>query len=105
MTVKVKQEQFHGGSRASRGKSAGHIRCLRILLQAMHNKKMFELESEGQGLEFNIRNGSIRWQISISIKVINEQFSIVFNDFEILTFQNSWNENFFKNMIYNICSP
>ena len=47
------------------------------------------LENIGQGyMEYNIRNGPIRWQISPSIKVIVEHFSLALTVFEIFTFQN-----------------
>ena len=37
----------------------------------------------------NIYNGSIRWQISTSIEVVLEHFSLAFTVFEIYTFENS----------------
>ena len=44
-------------------------------------------------IEYNILNGSIRWQISISIKVVLEHFSLTLTVFEIFTFQNFDLEN------------
>ena len=39
---------------------------------------------------YNISNGPIRWQISISIKVTFGHFSLALAVFDIFTFQNSW---------------
>ena len=50
---------------------------------------MFDLEIWVKVLEYNIRNGPVRWQISASIKVIPGHFSLALIVFEIFTFQNS----------------
>ena len=48
---------------------------------------MFELGNEGQDhTEYNIRH-HIRWQISFSIKVIFEYFSLALTIFQIFTFK------------------
>ena len=49
----------------------------------MHNKKMFELENEGQGHGVQQSNGTIQWQISFSIKVILEHFWLALIIFQI----------------------
>ena len=85
----MKQEQLHGGGRASRGKSARDIRGQSNFLQQMHNKKMFDLENEGQGHEVQGSQWSHSMQISISIQVILGHFSLAFTVFEIFTFKNS----------------
>ena len=41
-------------------------------------------------IEYNIRNGSFPWQISISVKFILEHLSLDLTVFKILTFQNVW---------------
>ena len=51
---------------------------------------MFALEHECKKMtEYNIRNGSIQWQISAYIKAILEHFSLALTVFEICTIQNS----------------
>ena len=56
----------------------------------MHIKKMLYLENFGQGVtEYNIRNGPIRWQLSISIKVKLEHVSLALTVFDIFELQNS----------------
>ena len=37
--------------------------------------------------EYNIRNDPVRWQISTSIKITSEQFSLALTVFQIFTFQ------------------
>ena len=49
----------------------------------MHNKKMFDLENKGQRNGVTSRNGSIRCQISTSIKVILEHFSLALAMFKV----------------------
>ena len=53
-------------------------------------RKCLTLKMKVKVTEYNIRNGSIRWQISFSIKVILEHFSLAPSIFEIFTFQNLW---------------
>ena len=53
------QEQLHGGVRASRIKSAGDIRCLRIFYDKCITTK-FELEDQGHGDEYTNRNGKYK---------------------------------------------
>ena len=54
------------------------------------SRKCLTLKILVKVMEYNIGNGSIWWQISTSIKVILEQFSLTLSVFEIFTFQNSW---------------
>ena len=62
----VRQGQLDGGGRANRVKSAGEVRCMPAhFLKHMHNKKMFDLENEGQG------HGVQQWQRSLSMANIN----------------------------------
>ena len=41
-------------------------------------------------MDYNILNGPLRWQMSTSIKLKHEHFSLDLMVFEIFTFQNSW---------------
>ena len=53
------------------------------------NKKIFDLESEGQVTVYTNRNGHILWQISTSIQVIPEQPLLA-----LIVFQIYHNSNF-----------
>ena len=88
--ILIKQEQLHGGGRASRGKYAGDIRCLPIFYNKRITRKCLTLKTKVMVVEYNIRNGPIRWQISTSMKVIVEHYLLALAVFEILAFQNSW---------------
>ena len=68
------QYQFHGEGCASRGKSAGDIRCLRIVYYKYVTRKCFTLKINVKVTEYNIRHGAIRWRISISINVTHDHF-------------------------------
>ena len=54
--------------------------------------------------EYNIRNGSVRWQISNSIKVILEQFLLVINVSEYALSKFVTLKMYIKDIIYNIRS-
>ena len=62
---------------ASRDQSDGDIRCLRIFY-SQYNQcvtwKYLTLKMKVKVMEYNIRNGKIRWKISTSIKVIRAYF-------------------------------
>ena len=49
-----------------------------------------DLEIQVKVMKSNICKGSVWWQISTSIKVVLEHFSLALTVFEILTFQNLW---------------
>ena len=67
----LRQEQLHGGGRASRGTSAGDIGCLRIFYSKCVTLKMFDrVKIKVEITKYNVRDGPIRCRISISIKVI-----------------------------------
>ena len=72
-----KQEQLNDGDHASlsRGKSVGtSIVTEKVVLQ-MRNKKMFDLENEGQRDGAQFRNGEIWLQISKSVKDIKHFYA------------------------------
>ena len=81
------QEELRVGRRANRGKSAGDIRCL---CKFLYNKCITRTRLTGSGSIYINRNGAIRWQISTSIEVVLEHFSLTFTIFKIFTFQISW---------------
>ena len=49
--------------------------------------KYLTSKNEVKDMEYNIRNGPIRWQIESCIKVIREHAWLAFTVFEIFTFQ------------------
>ena len=53
------------------------------------------LENLGQGKEFNICTGPIRWEISTSKKVILEHFSLALTVIEMFALQNLWLGNLY----------
>ena len=60
----------------------------------------FTLKIEIKVVEYNIRNGSNRWLISTSIKIITEQFSLAFTVLEKFVTLNM----LIKVSMYNICN-
>ena len=66
-----KQEQLHGGGRASRGKSARrHYTVDAQFLVQMHNKKMFDIENESH------RTQHPQWiQSMTNIKIYNRYYT------------------------------
>ena len=85
--VNLKQEQFHGENSAMRDKPTRDVRCLRIF--KCITRKYLTLQMKVKVTQYNIHNDPIRWQISTSIKVILEHFSLALTVFEIFIFKKS----------------
>ena len=56
-----------------------------VYLSYIHLKRLF-LKMQVKVMEYNIHNGSIRWLIATSIKVVREQFLLTLNGFHIYNY-------------------
>ena len=88
--VRTKLMELHGGSRASRGKSAGDIRSQRNFYDKCITRKCLTFKMKVKDTEYTNRNDPIWWQILTSIKVIFKHISLALTVFQKFTFQISW---------------
>ena len=66
-----KQEHLHGGGRAIRGRSAGHISLPArfFLYRICITRNCLTLKTKTKVAKYNVQNGPVRWHISTYIKV------------------------------------